>query len=287
MAARLGLALVLALLLLPGVSSAQQYQRLHVRSFTLRSDTSNPQLEQPFHVSVTIRVAERVARLENVYLPTFFGAEELGDEQQISSGHDGTTYRETLTLVAHARGMLTISSAYLDAIDARDGKPKRFISNSLRIPVGGGPVNAVWDTLRAVAFVVMDVLIVGAAVFVVAVIFWRRRARPSPVPPPAPPPPPLPEIQELPDPARELASAFALLRQRRDRAAVLVLRNALWHAAGASSGETLSDVLRRPPATDEHLRRLLMIVERAAFIEQARLEGAIDDVLSEREWTFA
>jgi hypothetical protein len=57
--------------------------------------------------------------------------------------------------------------------------------------------------------------------------------------------------------------------------------------AGAGPGEKLSDVLRRPAASDDHLRRLLMIVERAAFIEEARLSDAIDDVLSEREWTFA
>lgn len=284
MAARLGLALVTVLLLLAGTANAQQYQRLHVRGFTLTADTSNPQLEQPFHVTVTIRVAENVTHLDNVYLPTFFGAEELGDEQQITSGAGGTTYRETLTLVAHARGMLSISSAYLDAIDARDGKPKRFISNTLRIPVGGGPVSAVWETLRTILFVVIEIVIVAAALFVLVVLFWRRRPRPAAAPPP--PPAPAAEAAPTPVPGRELADAFAQLRERRDRPAVLALRGALWHAAGASSGETLSDVLRRPAAADERLRRLLMIVERAAFIEKTRLTAAIDDVLSEREWTF-
>ena len=285
MAARLGVALLFVLLMLAPVQ-AQQYQRLHVRGFTLSTDTPRPQLEQPFHVSVTIRVAENVAHLANVYLPTFFGAEELGDEQQILNGPKGTTYRETLTLVAHTRGLLSISSAYLDAIDARDGKAKRFISNSLKIPVGGGPVSAVWDVLRTILFVVIDVALIAAAIFVVAVIFWRRRRIPAP--PPAPRiPDSTPAVEPDRHPARELADAFALLRQRRDRSAVLALRVALWHAAGAGSGETLSDVLRRPAAADEHLRRMLMIVERAAFIEQARLDQAIDDVLAEREWTYA
>lgn len=271
-------------LLLAATAQAQQYQRLLVRAFTLTTDTARPQLEQPFHVSVTIRVAENLTDITNVFLPTFFGAEELGDEQQTTHGPDGTTYRETLTLVAHTRGMLSISSAYLDAVDARDGKPKRFISNSLRIPVGGGPVWAVWDALRAIAYVVIAIVTAGAAIFVLAVIFWRRRARPAAAPAPPPPPPLIVEAE--PDPARDLADAFAQLRERRDRAAVLVLRGALWRAAGASTGETLGDVLRRPAAADEHLRRLLMVVERAAFIEQARLSQAVEDVLSEREWTF-
>lgn len=286
MAARLGLAFVTALLLLAGTAQAQQYQRLHVRSFTLSTDSAQPQLEQPFHVSVTIRVAENVPHIDNVYLPTFFGAEELGDEQQNTHGPAGTTYRETLTLVAHTRGMLSISSAYLDAVDARDGKPKRFISNSLRIPVGGGPISAVWDTLRTILYVVIDLVVIAAAIFVVAVIFWRRRGRPVAAPPPPPPAPQTAAAERRNNPAAELAAAFTQLRERRDRGAVLILRSELWRAAGASMGETLSDVLRRPAAGDERLRRLLMIVERAAFIEQARLNQAIDDVLSEREWTF-
>lgn len=281
MAARLGLAFVTIVLLLAATAQAQQYQRLHVRAFTLTTDTARPQLEQPFHVTLTIRVTENVAHLSNVYLPTFFGAEELGDEQQTAHGPKGTTYRETLTLVAHARGMLSIGSAYLDAVDARDGKPKRFISNSLRVPVGGGPIRAVWRTLRTITYVVIAVVTMGAAVFVLAVIFWRRGAGPL-----AGAPAPQRIVEAQSDPARELAQAFAHVRECRDRGSVLLLRSALWRAAGASPGETLGDVLRRPAAADERLRRLLMVVERAAFIEQARMNQAIDDVLSEREWTF-
>jgi hypothetical protein len=271
------------MLLLAGPASAQHYQRLHVRSFTLTSDKSNPQLEEPFHVTLTIRVAENVSHLENVFLPTFFGAEELGDEQQIAAGAGGTTYRETLTLVAHERGMLAVSSAYLDAIDARDGKAKRFISNPLKIPVGGGPVSVVWNVLRTVVYVAIEIAVAAAALFVLATIFWRRRDRTPVTTAPQPQPAPAPAVS---DPARELAAAFARLRERRDRPAVLALRGALWHAAGANAGETLSDVLRRP-AADEHLRRLLMVVERATFIEEARLDEAIEDVLAEREWTYA
>lgn len=278
MAARLGLALALLCLLLSGAAHAQQYQRLHVRSITLASDTPAPQLEQPFHVIVTIQVAENVAALSNVFLPTFFGAEELGDVRQISHGQLGTAYRETLTLVAHTRGTLWVSPAYLDAIDARDGKPKRFTSNSLRLLVGGGPATDVWEILRKIALVAIDLLLLASVVFVVIAIFWRRRrARLAEIP--AQPDPPVQEpIVRAPakDPVEE---AMEHLRARRDRGAVLALRTLLWQRIGAADGETLSDVLRRPAANDRQLQRLLTTVERAAFIDESRLEAAIEEVL--------
>lgn len=281
MAARLALAFGLACLFLAGRASAQQYQRLHVRTFTLSADSRNPQLEQPFHVTLTVVVSENLAQLRNVFLPTFFGAEELGDVHQLTHGPGGTTYRETLTLVAHTRGVLSVSPGYLDAVDARDGRPKRFISNSLALPVGGGPVSGVWDILRKIALVAIDLLLLAALAFVVFAIFWRRRvlraaqddneaeanAKPADVEPPPG------------QPSDEVADAFDNLRERRDRPAVLGLRAALWRSVGANDGETLGDVLRGPAGADERLRRLLTAVERAAFVEQARLDEMIEEVL--------
>jgi hypothetical protein len=278
MAARFGLAIAVLSLLLGGAVQAQQYQRLHVRSITLASDTPAPQLEQPFHVTVAIQVAEDVSELSNVFLPTFFGAEELGDLHQISHSPLGTTYRETLTLVAHTRGTLWVSPAYLDAIDARDGKPKRFTSNSLRLLVGGGPVSDVWEILRRIALVAIDLLLLASVVFVVIAIFWRRRqSRLEVQEVELDPPVEEPIVQSLPkDPVEE---AMEHLRARRDRSAVLGLRAVLWGRIGAADGETLSDVLRRPGANDPQLRRLLTPVERAAFIDDSRLHEAIEEVL--------
>ena len=276
MAARFGLITVLVLLL-AGFAQAQQYQRLHVRSFTLSSDTASPQLEQPFHVTLTIRVTEKVSDISNVFLPTFSGAEELGDLRQTAQDRTGTTYRETLTLVAHTRGMLTVSEAYLDAIDARDGKPKRFLSNSLELPVGGGPISSTWQALRTAAIVVIDFVLVGAAVFVIVAIFWRRRHAGVIVQPPVIPPPVPPRI--VSQPKDEVEEAWEQLGVRRDRASVLSLRAALWRRIGAGLGETLGDALRRPAAAQPDMRRLLLVVERAAFVEQARLDEAIEEVL--------
>jgi hypothetical protein len=227
-------------------------------------------------------VSENVSQLRNVLLPTFFGAEELGDVHQLTHGASGTTYRETLTLVAHTRGVLSVSPAYLAAVDARDGRPKRFISNSLALPVGGGPVSTVWDILRKIALVAIDLLLLAALAFVVFAIFWRRRilrgtqgdnepeAKPADVE----------QTPVIPSPSRdEVGDAFDKLRERRDRPSVLGLRAALWRSAGANDGETLSDVLRGSAGSDERLRRLLTAVERAAFVEQARLDEMIEEVL--------
>ncbi len=218
MAARFALAAGLVYVLLGAAAQAQTYQRLHVRSFSLRSDVASPRLEQPFHVTLTIHVTEDVPQLRNVFLPTFFGAEELGDEQQIAHGPRGTAYRETLTLVAHETGSLSISPAYLDAIDARDGKPKRFISNGLQLRVGDAGPSRVWSVLLTIALVAIEVLLVAAALFVIAAVFWRR-ARHEP----ATPDPPQVVAPTLPQPVLRngVLEAFEHLRCRRDRSAVL------------------------------------------------------------------
>jgi len=270
MAARFGVALTGVALLCAVPAAAQQYQRLHVRSFVLSSDAARVQPEQPFHVSAVVRVSENVARLDNLYLPTFFGAEELGDEQQILHAPSGTTYRETLTLVAHGGSSLAITPAYLDAIDARDGKPKRFISNSLQLRVGSGMARRS-TFLRVVAFVVIVVvLLAGVPAAIVAVAFRRRTAPVHAMEVPAEAPPRVDDVE----------AAFDRLRMRRDRGSLLQLRGALWRRAGAQNGETLADVLRRPAATDPQLRKHLFNVERAAFVEESRFEEVLDEVLS-------
>jgi hypothetical protein len=215
-----------------------------------------------------------------VILPSFSSAEELGDERVLSSGPQGTVYRETLRLVAHARGPLTIGSAYFDAIDARDGKPKRFISNDLRLQVEGGPLLDVWGTLLAIVRTLIELILLAAAIFVVISVFRRR---------PAPKVEPGPIVSQPvvvpPSPHDVLRERLEDLRVRRDRGSVLRVRAALWNMLGARDGETLADVLRRPQAHESRTRSLLLLVERAAFIEDERLHEAIDAVLSEREST--
>jgi hypothetical protein len=270
------------LVLTTPLAQAQALQRLHVRSFTLTSDTTSPQLEVPFSVTLTIRVAEDLPQMQNVYLPTFIGPEELGDERQLSRSRSGTVYRETLRLVAHARGPLTIGSAYLDAVDARDGKPKRFVSNDLHLVVGTSPLLDAWRPLRTIAWALAALV----AVVALSAGVLRLAAR-LPVRPPAAASTPLPVAAVEPPGPSLLDAALSELRARRDRSSIMRVRSVLWHIAGAKEGQTLGDVLRRPEAGDDVLRRMLLAVERAAFIEDERMPGAIDDVLSEREGSFA
>ena len=280
MARRL-IALVAFFLIATPFALAQQLQRLHVRSFTLTSDTLKPQVDVPFNVTLTIRLAEDVSRVQNVYLPAFIGPEELGDERQLSHSRAGTLYHETLRLVAHARGPLTIGSAYLDAVDACDGKPKRFVSNDLQLFAGASPALDAWHPLRLIALALAAMVAAVALAAGILKMIARAPARPAPVPAeplPAEPPPQTPNT---------LDAALAQLRARRDRDAVLRVRSALWHIAGAKEGQTLADVLSRPEAIDEGLRRLLVAVERAAFIEEDRMAEAIDGVLTQREGSIA
>jgi hypothetical protein len=222
---------------------------------------------------------------ENVILPQFGSAEGLGDTRVLSSTPQGTVYRETLRLVAHARGPLVIGPAYLDAIDARDGKPKRFISNVLRLNVVGGPQMDIWTPALALLRGAFNIVLLLAAAFVFVSLF-RRRARVAAQPPePAPEPALTPIRQHSPEDA--VAAALRELRERRDRRSILALRKALWASVGAQEGETLGDVLRRPSSDGPGTRRLLTLVERATFVEDARLPEAIADVLRERESTIA
>jgi len=256
--------------LTPLAAGAQTYQRLHVRSFTLTSSTQYPQLEAPFDVTLTIRLGERVTHVDNVLLPSFSGVEELGDVRSVQADRNGTTYRETLHLVAHGSGTIAIGSAYLDAIDARDGKPKRFISNGLTLSVA--PPSAFnW---AAVALALR--WLIGAAIVAALILLLRKRRPRMPAAEPEPEPAAAPPQNE--PPVSPLQLAMDRVFRERDRASVLHLRAELWKALGAQEGQTLSDVLRLPSAGNAHTRALLLAVERASFVDDDRLQKAIEEI---------
>lgn len=235
---------------------------------TLRSSTMRPALERPFEVTLIIAVRERVSHVRNVFLPSFgMGAEELGDVRDVALTPAGTIYRETLRLVAHASGTLVITPGYLDAIDGRDGKPKRFLSNGLRLVAGTPQARLPWKALAAAVGIVM----VGALGAAGAI---ARARRTNLVPPVSPP------VEARGDLDDAFSRAREELRVRRDRTAVMNLREIVWASAGARRGATLCEVLGRPEASPQPVARLLLALERAAFTADADLAGAIDDVLA-------
>jgi hypothetical protein len=285
---RTALALAAALMAAIGAAQAQALQRLSVDSFALSSDTPRPSVGVPFRLVLSLRVRERVAQIENLDLPMMAQLELLGDERQSIAGPRGTRYRETITVLAHSPGALAISPATLQAIDARDGRPKEWYTNSLTLQVSGGGSQSIPNALRLAANGALTILwlvlwAVGlVCVAIIAVVIFRRR-RPSVIPKPRPVP--TPHEVPLPTPARHRRAedALTVLRAEPTRAAAVRVRAAIWRMVGASDGETLADVLRRPESSDVTTRGLLIALERSAFTYDDDLAPAIDDACSALE----
>ncbi len=290
MASRTVAALILAAGLLIGpAASAQALQRLTVQSFNLISDPARPQVDIPFRLIVTLRVREPVTRIDNLELPVLAELELLGDERQTASGPNGTEYREIITVVARHGGAIAIGPARLQAIDARDRKPKQWETNALTLNVGGVSQQMLRNQASAIfsaLFVALRALLwlLGIACVVALAVLLLRRRRPivpvtvvsAPVPPVAPPAPQRTRRQQFED-------ALAVLRAERTRAAAVRVRAAVWRMVGASDGETLGDVLRRPEASDPTMRELLISLERSAFTYDDDLTAAIGDSCSALE----
>ena len=252
--------------------------RLHVPSFTMRADTAHPQLEQPFHLIINAHFKEQLPEVTFIVLPNLAELPSLGDERHTIAAPSGTDYTEILTVVAHHTGKIHVEPAYFNAIDGRDGKAKRFLSNPLDIAVVGGALEDPFAGMRGLVVLGAKIVLALLALFVLGTIFLRRKPAPVAREPAGKAivlPPPVPvrsERDELRDLLRELRAAPV-------RATVMRVRTVLWAMAGAAQGETLGDVLRRLGNRKEALHPVLRLTERAAFIQDAYLQGAIDDMI--------
>lgn len=282
------LAVVVALATVLGASvvgQAQTLAHLTVESFQLASDAGRPQVDVPFHLVVTLRVRERVTRIDNLELPMLAQLELLGDERALTSGASGTQYRETITVVAHRAGDVVIAPATLQAIDARDRRPKQYYTNGLTLHVSGSPTQALANGVSFAASAAgivfrLTLWILGTLCAIAIVVFlFRRRAR---APTPAPAAVPLPDPTPVNPPVAprserdQLRDALAVLRVERTRAGALRVRAAVWRMVGAPDGETLADVLQRPQAASDPMRDVLRALERAAFTHATDVSPAID-----------
>ncbi|HEY1656536.1 MAG TPA: hypothetical protein VGF86_15645 [Candidatus Tumulicola sp.] len=261
---------------------AQSLQRLTVQTFTLGSDVGRPQAGTPFHLVVTLYVRENVAQIANLELPMLAELELLGDERVVRADSRGTTYRETIAVLAHRAGTIVVAPAILAAIDARDGRAKQYYSNGLTLQIGAAPGQGIADGVAVAASVgrfavQVTIWVLGGlcAIALIVLVFRRRpavRAALAPAPEPLVPP-----LARERSPRERLRDALTVLRAEPTRGTAVRARAAVWNALGASEGVTLADVLARTQATEPSLRGVLVALERAAFTYDADLRPAIDD----------
>ncbi len=196
----------------------------------------------------------------------------LGDERVESRTAAGTLYRETLRIVPTASGTVRIGPGSIDAIDASDGRPKRFLSNELQFTIRSGARTR--SSPRAMLWVLAAAFALGAAALWRSFLPSRFGSTPSAAPA-------VPVGRSAPASQADcVREGFRDLRMLRDRASVIRLRSAIWKACGAERAQTLGDALRSANAADPQIRSLLVALERAAFVDPRSLPGAIDDVLS-------
>ncbi|MGP8101638.1 MAG: hypothetical protein ACLQHL_12930 [Candidatus Cybelea sp.] len=272
-----------------GTARPQTLQRLAVESFALSADTTQPQVEVPFHVIVTLHVRENVSEINNLQLPMLAQLELLGDERKTASGPNGTQYQELVTVVAHTDGRIVIAPATLQAIDARDGKPKQWFTNDLPLSVhssaariaNGVAVGLFAHVVRILAALLWLALLVGAAVLT---IFLLRRRAPVASPPGVPVSyQQAPLVSEAERRRHQIEDALLVLRAERTRSAAVRVRAAIWRVIGAPEGETLADVLRRPGCAEGDLHDLLVALERSAFTYDEDLPSSINDACAALE----
>ena len=264
---------------------AQNLPQLTITALSITTERTSAPEGQAFTLTIHVHAKQTHANLSSLILPDVTNLTILGDEKRSSPSGAGTDYLEVLTVAGIAPGEATVSPAYIDARDpSRGDRPFRFSSNSLRLQIlGASPssaapsANAARSVLRGAtvaALAAMALVLVG---FVIAQAAKTRRrtyvtlppARPVPQRPQPPPPDPMVVV-------REAATRLAGERIRVNAAA---LRAALFAHAGARSDETLSSLLGRIAPEQTRLRAALRAAERATFVDEANLQGAIDELL--------
>ena len=232
----------------------------------MRPDRVHLHVGQVFHLAIHARVRGRIAALDELVVPDVGTMQLEGDERSVTSSPAGTDIVETLTLEPTASGTWLFKGAYLDAIDARTGKPSRFASNPVQVvvdPASSPRIAGTWTTLQLLAwFALVVVALLGALAVLIALVRERRpreRERPkvtipwSSVAAPLAPRTPRDEVRD----------ALRAYRSGPTNGALALLRGALFDAAGTSTGATLRDALAAN--TDGSLRTALIAAERAAF----------------------
>jgi hypothetical protein len=233
---------------------------------------------------VHVHVAERRERLDELQLPSFTNATDLGDERRrVPNAAGGTDFYEIMTVSSPDPGTASFTAAYIDAIDPATGRGMRYSSNPLTVrvtpPAGATPepgaIDSVTQSLERAfrAVLVYGGIAVVALVLLIAVL--RRRPR---RPPPAAAPPTVRVVHSALPPADALRAAVAEFRTRDDDASLDVVRNLLFTRAGAAPGATLTDALQALGSRDPGLAHAMAIAERVRFGPRAHRTAATRDL---------
>lgn len=260
--------------------------QLTITALSITSERTSAPEGQAFHLTIHVHAKQKSADLASLILPDVTNLTILGDEKHSSPASSGTDYIEVLTVAGIAPGEATVSPAYIDARDpSRGDRPFRFSSNKLQLQITASTsasavptVDASKSVLRAATATALGALALVLLGFVIARAAKAQQRRTYVTLPPARPvtprPPPAPE-----DPLRTVRAATARLAGDRTRANAAALRTAIFAFAGARTDETLASLLGRIPAERTALRAALRAAERATFVDEPNLQGAIDDLL--------
>jgi hypothetical protein len=265
-------------------AGAQDLPRLHITALGLHADRATVAAGETYHITVHVHVTERRDRLDELQLPAFTNATDLGDERRrVPNPGGGTDFYEIMTVSSPDPGTAAFTAAYIDAIDPATDRGMRYSSNPLTVrvtPAAGaapepGAIDSVTQSVRRAfrdAIVFAGVALVALAILIAVVRRRPRRPRPAPVPPAVRVARP-----ELP-PVDALRAAVADFRTRNDDASLDVIRNLLFTRAGAATGATLTDALRALGARDPDLARAMAVAERVRFGPRAQRADATRDL---------
>lgn len=264
---------------------AQAFPRVHVTDLAQRADRASVAPGEVFHLTIHVKIAQQRERLDELILGSFDNCEIISNETVRRALPDGTDFVERLALEALAPGEATISPAYIDALDPTVGKPLRYSSNAVTVHVTGrAPFDAGYhafaETARRVALAAAIGVGLVAAVFVLGVMFVRRRKRSPPPTAPRRVVAPAPVAAPNAGAPERLTQAADAYRMARSQATLADVRGVLFELAGVARGVTLVDALRALGERDRPLRVALFAAERATFGPAGERASAGDDVLA-------
>lgn len=267
---------------------AQALPDLTVTALSITSERTAAEEGQAFHLTIHLHTKQHDADLSSLVLPDVANLTILGDEKHTTpTPGDGTDYLEVLTVAGIAPGEATVSPAYIDARDPSHGdQPFRFSSNALQLQIRAQAQGELFPwrrwlakIARAIGAAALGVVALALVGFVVVRARAASRRRQVYVTLPRARPVSQPAACGPIDRAAAVRTAAQRLRRERTRDAAAAVRGALFAFAGARREETLASLLARIPEGQGALRGALRKAERATFVDEGDLQGAIDELL--------